>query len=80
MSAPIPNIRTLVVDDQLYMRKVIKTVLVNMGLKTVTEASDGREAMVLLNQSNILNTRHLLYVVKLMRKSSRNCDIFFPVF
>ncbi|OVE80330.1 hypothetical protein BVY02_00565 [bacterium J17] len=54
MSAPLPNLRTLVVDDQLYMRKVIKTVLVNMGLKTVTEASDGREAMVVLNQSNIL--------------------------
>jgi two-component system, chemotaxis family, chemotaxis protein CheY len=42
----------LVVEDQVPMRKIIKTVLISIGVKTILEASDGVEGLSLLRQLN----------------------------
>ena len=35
----------LIVDDNQYMRKIIRTLLVNVGVKSIYEASDGIDAL-----------------------------------
>lgn len=47
------NLVVLLVEDQMAMRKIIKTVLQHIGVKVVIEASDGLEAYQLLRQRNI---------------------------
>lgn len=37
----IQTIDVLIVDDNLYMRKVVRNLLVNLGVKTIHEAADG---------------------------------------
>jgi CheY-like chemotaxis protein len=37
----LPNIGVLIVDDNQFMRKVVRNILVNLGVKTVFEANDG---------------------------------------
>jgi CheY-like chemotaxis protein len=41
----IQSLCVLVVDDNLYMRKVIRNLLVNCGIKDIFEASDGIAAL-----------------------------------
>jgi two-component system chemotaxis response regulator CheY len=41
----IHGLRVLVVDDNLYMRKLVRNLLVNVGIKDVHEASDGIVAL-----------------------------------
>ena len=41
----IQSLGVLVVDDNLYMRKVIRNLLVNCGIKDIFEASDGIAAL-----------------------------------
>ena len=43
--------KVLLVDDSLTMRRIQKTQLTNLGIKTVIEASDGEEALTQLNQN-----------------------------
>jgi CheY-like chemotaxis protein len=38
-------LNVLVVDDNQYMRKIVRTLLVNVGVKNVHEASDGIQAL-----------------------------------
>jgi two-component system, chemotaxis family, chemotaxis protein CheY len=42
----------LVVEDQVPMRKIIKTVLISIGVKMILEAADGVEGLSLLKQLN----------------------------
>jgi two-component system, chemotaxis family, chemotaxis protein CheY len=37
----LQSIAVLIVDDNQYMRKVIRNILVNLGVKTIHEAADG---------------------------------------
>ena len=39
------SITVLVVDDNLYMRKVIRNILVNVGVKNILEAPDGTSGL-----------------------------------
>src|SRR5690606_21310301 len=41
----LQSLNVLVVDDNQYMRKIIRTLLVNVGVKNVLEASDGIQAL-----------------------------------
>lgn len=41
IEALIQSIQVLVVDDNLHMRKVLRTLLTNLGVKYVNEAADG---------------------------------------
>jgi two-component system chemotaxis response regulator CheY len=43
------NIRFLVVDDSLTMRRIVTNALNALGYSTVSEAADGKEAIVKLN-------------------------------
>ena len=45
----LAHLGVLVVEDQMGMRKIIKTVLQQMGLKSVLEAQDGDEAWNMLS-------------------------------
>jgi CheY-like chemotaxis protein len=41
----VQGLSILVVDDNQYMRKIVRTLLVNVGVKTIYEASDGIDAL-----------------------------------
>lgn len=41
----VQGLSILVVDDNQYMRKIVRTLLVNIGVKTLYEASDGIDAL-----------------------------------
>ena len=41
LQARLPLIRVLIVDDDYYMRKVVRTMLIALGVKHIHEASDG---------------------------------------
>ena len=42
---PMTSLRCLVVDDHPFQRKVVRTMLLRLGINQVTEASDGKEAL-----------------------------------
>jgi DNA-binding response OmpR family regulator len=48
----IEALRVLVVDDDHYMRKVVRTMLNAIGVKTVFEAPDGVEGLESIRQNN----------------------------
>jgi two-component system, chemotaxis family, chemotaxis protein CheY len=41
LAAQFATIKVLVVDDELYMRKVVRTMLMGIGVRNVYEAADG---------------------------------------
>ena len=45
MAAIFASTKVLVVDDEFYMRKVVRTLLVSIGIGTVVEAQDGAEGL-----------------------------------
>lgn len=48
MALPPPDFKILVVDDFPTMRKIVKSVLGQLGYKNITEAEDGQEALGML--------------------------------
>ncbi len=51
MGMPPPNIRILTVDDMSTMRKIIRTILNQLGYTNVEEAGDGKEGLFKLRGS-----------------------------
>jgi len=51
MAMPPSDIKILVVDDMAAMRKILKTLLAQLGYKNVDEAEDGKQALEILKQS-----------------------------
>jgi len=51
MALPSPDINILVVDDMAAMRKILKTLLAQLGYKNVDEAEDGKQALEKLRQN-----------------------------
>lgn len=41
----VQALSVLIVDDNQYMRKIVRTLLVNVGVKSIYEASDGIDAL-----------------------------------
>src|SRR4051812_36842874 len=41
----INSLSVLVVDDNAYMRQIVRSLLINIGVKNIHEASDGIEAL-----------------------------------
>ncbi len=41
----IESLKVLIVDDEQYMRKVVRTMLLSLGVKAVTEAEDGMSGL-----------------------------------
>lgn len=48
----IENLGILVVDESLYMRKLTRMMLMNIGAKTIYEASDGVAALDIIRSAN----------------------------
>jgi two-component system chemotaxis response regulator CheY len=48
IAMPDPNMRILVVDDFVTMRRIIKSILKQFGFDNVEEAEDGRQALDML--------------------------------
>jgi two-component system chemotaxis response regulator CheY len=48
----IESLGILVVDESLYMRKLTRTMLMNIGAKTIYEASDGVAALDVIRSAN----------------------------
>ncbi len=46
-----PDLAALVVDESLYMRRIIRDMLTRVGIKRVLEAPDGAEALGVLAES-----------------------------
>ena len=44
-------IRVLVVDDEHYMRKVVRTMLMGLGVRDILEASDGPTGLDLIRSA-----------------------------
>ncbi len=51
MAMPSEDIKILVVDDMTAMRKILKTLLAQLGYKNVDEAEDGKQALEILKQN-----------------------------
>ncbi|SMP15001.1 two-component system, chemotaxis family, response regulator CheY [Desulfurobacterium pacificum] len=51
MGMPDTNINILVVDDMAAMRKILKTLLAQLGYKNVDEAEDGKQALEILKKN-----------------------------
>lgn len=47
-SSRLSNARVLLVDDEYYMRKVVRTMLLGFGIRTVYEAEDGSSGLALI--------------------------------
>ena len=48
----IENLGILIVDESLYMRKLTRMMLMNIGAKTIFEASDGVAALDTIRSAN----------------------------
>jgi two-component system chemotaxis response regulator CheY len=46
-----PDLAALVVDESLYMRRILRDMLTRVGIKRVLEAPDGAEALGVLSES-----------------------------
>ena len=66
------DINVLIVDDLENVRKVLKTILKNLGFKQIHEATDGREALRILESQDETD--------KTMRRNIKLvlCDINMP--
>jgi len=51
MAMPSPDINILVVDDMAAMRKILRTLLGQLGYKNVDEAEDGKQALEILRKN-----------------------------
>jgi len=51
MAMPPEDIKILVVDDMAAMRKILKTLLAQLGYKNVDEAEDRKQALEILRQN-----------------------------
>jgi two-component system chemotaxis response regulator CheY len=51
MPMPDPSIKILIVDDMAAMRKILKTLLSQLGYKNVDEAEDGKQALEKLRKN-----------------------------
>lgn len=51
MAMPPEDIKILVVDDMAAMRKILKTLLAQLGYRNVDEAEDGKQALEILKQN-----------------------------
>ena len=48
VSARLAHIKIVIVDDEHYMRKVVRTMLMGIGVRTIYEAADGPEGLELI--------------------------------
>jgi len=48
LNSRLTSARVLLVDDEYYMRKVVRTMLLGLGIRTVYEAEDGAAGLALL--------------------------------
>ncbi|TCK04563.1 response regulator [Phorcysia thermohydrogeniphila] len=51
MAMPNSDINILIVDDMAAMRKILKTLLAQLGYKNVDEAEDGKQALEILRRN-----------------------------
>lgn len=80
-------LRVLVIDDNHYMRQIIKTILKGVGIGKVLEARDGAEALGVLKQVNIdlvVADYHMAPLdgvdfTRLVRASPDSRDPFVPI-
>ena len=54
MGMPPKDINILIVDDFPTMRKIVKTVLKQLGYSNITEAEDGAEGLSILKQNSAI--------------------------
>lgn len=52
LEARLPTIKVLVVDDDHYMRKVVRTMLMAIGVKHIHEAKDGHAGLETIKEIN----------------------------
>ncbi|MEM8878409.1 MAG: response regulator [Pseudomonadota bacterium] len=77
----------LVVDDNMHMRKIIRTLLIGFGIRTVWEAEDGAAALELYEQNNpdIIITDWVMPIidgielVQMIRRPSGVINPFVPI-
>jgi CheY-like chemotaxis protein len=48
LNSRLTSARVLLVDDEYYMRKVVRTMLLGLGIRTVYEAEDGAAGLALI--------------------------------
>jgi len=48
LNSRLTSARVLLVDDEYYMRKVVRTMLLGLGIRTVYEAEDGATGLALI--------------------------------
>lgn len=53
MSSHFSSASVLVVDDSYTMRRIIKNILEKIGMGTIHEASNGKEALEILNRGGV---------------------------
>jgi two-component system chemotaxis response regulator CheY len=81
------KLRFLVVDDNLHMRRILRTLMHGFGARDVVEAEDGAGALELFNQSNpdiiFLDWEMPLFdgleLIQMIRQPGANTNPFVPI-
>ncbi len=51
-----PDLAALVVDESLYIRRILRDMLTRVGIKRVLEAPDGAEALGVLPRASLISS------------------------
>jgi two-component system chemotaxis response regulator CheY len=81
------HLSVLIVDDNMHMRKIVRTLLIGFGIRQVFEAEDGAAALELFEQNNpdIIITDWVmpiidgLEMVQMIRRPNGNVNPFVPI-
>lgn len=87
MSGSLSNINLLIVDDSMYMRRLLMTMLRGMGARHLQEAKSGNEALDMLYKKPadivivdwMMDGLNGLDFVKVLRQSPREDLLYMPV-
>lgn len=83
----LTRLNILVVDDNSHMRKMVRSILVAMGIRKVSEAEDGAEALKLMKNLDVdivfcdwlMEPMDGITFTKMVRKSENSPDVYVPI-
>jgi two-component system chemotaxis response regulator CheY len=83
----LTRLNILVVDDNRHMRTLVRSILVAMGIRNVSEAEDGAEALKLMKTLDVdivicdwlMEPMDGTTFTKMIRKSENSPDIYVPI-
>lgn len=83
----LTRLNVLVVDDNRHMRTLVRSILVAMGIRNVSEAEDGTEALKLMKTLDVdivicdwlMEPMDGITFTKMIRRNDNSPDIYVPI-